>query len=82
MRARLLGEDVHDEIDIIQQHPLRPVVAFHIVRVVAVALEAQLDVVGDRLDLPRVGAGADQEIIGETGDLSQVENYQIQGFLR
>ena len=82
MRTRLLGEDVHDKIDIIQQHPLGAVITLDIVRIMAIALEAQLDVVGDGLDLPRVGAGTDQEIIGEAGDFSQVENYQVQGFLR
>jgi hypothetical protein len=40
------------------------------------------DLVGDGLDLPRIGARADDEVVGEGGDAGQVENPDVGGFLR
>jgi hypothetical protein len=41
----------------------------------------QADVVGDGLDLPGIGAGTDDEIIGERGDGGEVQDADVGGFL-
>jgi hypothetical protein len=41
--------------------------------------QAQPDLVADGLHLPLVGAGADDEIVGEGGDTGEVEDYQVGG---
>jgi len=36
---------------------------------------------GDGLDLTRIGAGAENEVVGEGGDAGKVEDLDIGGFL-
>jgi hypothetical protein len=38
------------------------------------------DLVADGLNLTRVAAGADDEVVGKRGDLAQVENGDVRGF--
>jgi len=45
-------------------------------------LHLDLDLVGDRLNLAGVGAAADYEKVGETGDLAKVEDLDVFGLLR
>src|SRR5262249_25652292 len=49
--ARLFGEDVDNEIDIVEQDPFRLTVAFRMRRIKTLALQTQFDFVRDRLDL-------------------------------
>jgi hypothetical protein len=64
--ALLGGEDVDDEVDVVHQDPLALAAAFDGVGVDAeVALEADLDLVGDGDVLALVGAVADEEVVGE-----------------
>jgi hypothetical protein len=45
-------------------------------------LQAEADLVADGLHLLLVGAGADDEIVGERGDAGEVEYDQVGGFFR
>jgi hypothetical protein len=45
-------------------------------------LQAQADFVADGLHLFLVGAGADDEVVGERGDAGEVEHDQVGGFFR
>ena len=60
------GEDVDDEVDVVHEDPLALAAAFDGVGIgVEVALEAELDLVGDGYVLAVVGSVADEEVIGE-----------------
>jgi hypothetical protein len=43
--------------------------------------QTQADFVADGLHLLLVGAGADDEVVGERGDAGEVEDYEVGGFL-
>ena len=53
------------KIDIIEQYPLRLVVAFYVRRPFPGATESLLYLIRDGLNLPRVATRADDKIIGE-----------------
>jgi hypothetical protein len=76
-----IQKDVTDQVAIVLKDPLPVVVAFEADREFAAFLHLGVDLIANGLILAGVGAGTDQKIISETGDFSQVENYQIQGFL-
>ena len=63
---------MHQKITVVHQHPFGLVVAFHADRKFSLVLELQPDLVGDGLDLARVGARAHHKIIGERGNPGQV----------
>jgi len=66
-------EDVDDEIDVVHEDPLGLATAFDGVGIGAeVALQADLDFVGDGDVLALVGAVADEEVVGEAA-LGRVE---------
>ena len=67
VQAGFFGEDVHDEVAVVRQDPLRVLVAFHAQRQLAEALQLHIDLIGDGLNLPRVRPRADDEVIGEGG---------------
>ena len=54
-----------NEVNIIQQHPFGLGVAFNTVRALANFGQVFLHVIGNRLYLARVGAGADDKIISK-----------------
>ena len=64
---------MHDEIEVIEQHPLGPVVALDVGRLDAVLGQRIDDAVRDGANLTRVGAGANQKEVGEPGRLPQIE---------
>ena len=68
------------EIAVIGQNPLGLVVAFDAERQFAGLFQSQPHFVGDGLHVARVGARADHEVIGESGDAGQVQNADIGGF--
>lgn len=66
-----------DEISVVDQDPFGVVVAFKARREFALAFQALRDLIGNRLDLPRVGAGADQEVIGEGSCFADIEHDNV-----
>jgi len=74
------GKDVDYEIHVIEQHPLRLVVALNVRRPQTLARESLLHLIRDGLNLPRVATRADHKIIGKAaGRLVQLENREILG---
>jgi hypothetical protein len=57
---------VQDEVHVIQQHPLGLRIAFHAVRPLACFGQGFLHVIGNRLYLARVGAGAYDKIVSKS----------------
>jgi hypothetical protein len=72
---------VHQEIAVVRQNPLRLSISFHAERKLARVFQPQSHLVGDGLDVARVGARADHEVIGECGDAGQVQNADVGGLL-
>src|SRR5437762_3854891 len=56
---------MQNEMDVIQQYPLRLVVAFNAVRAIACLRELLLHIIRYGLDLARIGSGANNKIIGK-----------------
>jgi hypothetical protein len=73
-------ENVDNEIAVIHQDPLGVVISFDTDGQVAALLEPEMDFIGDRLILADVGAGTDDEMVGEAGDITQIENNNVQSF--
>src|SRR6185503_9281847 len=65
----------------VEQDPFRALVTFDMRRFGALAGERFGDGVGDGASLARVGARADDEIVGESGGLAQVEDHHVDRFL-
>ena len=73
---------MHQHVAVIGQDPLTLVVAFQTHRQLArQAFELQGDFVGDGLNLPLIGAAAEDEIIGEGSDAGQIQNLDVGGLL-
>jgi hypothetical protein len=72
---------VDDEIAIILEDPLGVVVPLNADRHLAPVLQLEVNFVTDRLVLPGVVSRADEEVIGEAGDLAKIEDYDIVGLL-
>ena len=66
----------------IGEYPLRIVVAFDADRMLAALCQLQADLFADGLNLLRIGAGTDQEEIGERGYVPEVEDSDVNRFLR
>src|SRR5690606_3362622 len=79
--ARLRREDVDDEVEEVEEDPLRAVVALDVRHATIERAQALLDGVGDRLRLPDVGCRADDEHVGERLRPTQVEEGDTQRFL-
>jgi len=73
---------VDDEVAVVGQYPLGPVVALDAQRSLAALLELELDLVANGLNLPEVGPGTDHEVIGEGTDPAKVENADVERLLR
>jgi len=70
-----------EEVAIVAQHPFALFVPFHAVRQFAAFLELQADFVDYGLVLACIGAGADDEIVSETGDCGQIQDADVGGLL-
>lgn len=73
---------MHEEITVIEQNPLALVVAFDASGKVTKLLQLEADFVRDGLVLPRTCARADDEMVGEAGNASQIQNRDVSGFFR
>jgi len=80
--ARLGGEDVNEEVAVIHEYPLRVSESFHADRILAELFELRADLFGDGLNLLRIVARAEDEKVGERGDLTQVQHADVNGFFR
>jgi len=80
--ARLRGENVDQVIAIIGQNPFSIVEAFYADRVLAPLGQFRTDLFADGLDLLRIRSAADHEKVGERCDLTQIEDSNVDGFLR
>jgi hypothetical protein len=75
-------EDVDQQVAVIGQHPFGLVVTLDADgQLAGLLLQLEADFVADGLNLARVGAGRDDEEIGERGDAGEVQNQDVGGFL-
>lgn len=79
--ARLRQKHVDDEVPVVHEYPFGVVVAFEADRQFAEIFHLQMHFVADRLILASVGTAADYEVVGEACHLTQVEDYNVLGFL-
>src|SRR6202044_3219620 len=63
--ARLLGENVDDEVDIVDKDPLALSIALDLRGPDSSIFQAAFYFIGNGLYLPRVGAAAQDEIVGK-----------------
>src|SRR5208282_1978372 len=76
--ARFLRENMDDKIYVVEQHPLRLLVALGVSHAEAECLQALIHRVGNRLDLPGIGPAAHHKVVGERSRiLFQFENRDI-----
>jgi len=69
-------------IAVIRQNPFGVFEAFHADGIFAALIELLADLFHDRLDLLGIASAADHEKIREGGDFAQVQNANVEGFLR
>ncbi len=69
------------EIAVVAQDPLALLIAFNAGRQLPPFLELNPDLVGNRLNLARVRARADYEVIGERSDPGEIQDFDIDGLL-
>ena len=72
---------MHQEVAVIHQYPFRRIISFNADRQLPDLLQALLNLIANRVPLPRVRNGADDEVIRERGNLAEIENTQVKGFL-
>src|ERR1044071_262403 len=80
--ARLLGEDVDDEVAEVDQDPAarrRPLDEERLHALVGAHLLH--DAVGDRMRLPLVRGGAEDEVVGDRRQLADLEDVEVEGLL-
>ena len=70
-----------DEVSVVHQNPLRCIIAFHTDRQLSRLLQLLSNFIGNRVALPWIGNGTDQEVVSERGDFSKIENPQVESFL-
>ena len=70
-----------DEVAVVHQNPFGGIIAFHADRQFSRFLQLLSNFIGNRMALPCIGNGTDQEVIGERSDFSKVENSQVKSFL-
>jgi hypothetical protein len=74
---------VNHQVAVIGEDPLRLVEPFHAVRQFPrLPFDLQPDILGDRLNLLRIVARADDESVGEGSNRGQVQDLDVCGFLR
>src|SRR3989442_7335395 len=79
-QTRVGRKDVHDEIEVVEQNPFRSV-AFEVRLGPALNGERVDHRIGNRANLARVAARANQAIIGEPRGVPQIQHDEIDGLL-
>jgi hypothetical protein len=77
VRPGIRQKDVDDKVAVILKDPFPVVITFDADGKFAAIFQLVVNLVADGLILAGVRSGANQEKIGETGDLAQVERDQI-----
>ena len=80
-RPRFGREDVNQVVPIIGQNPFCICEAFHADRILAAPFELLANLFHDGLDLFGIVSAANHEEIGESGNLAQIQNSNVDGFL-
>src|SRR5690242_15541664 len=75
------SEDMHDDVTVVQQHPTALGIPFASPRVDVKLAHLIVYRRGDSLNLPAVGACADDEVIGENRQLADVDHGDVGGLL-
>ena len=78
--TRFRAEDVHDEVEVVEQNPASAIPAFDVRGLYAFGSERFLDGVRDGLNLPRVLPRHDDEVVGEALGRAKIEHYDIACF--
>lgn len=73
---------MHQKIPVIGQDPFGLGVAFEAMRQFAVGFQRQTDLIGDGLNLFRIGPAANDEVVGEGGNPGQIQDVNVGGFFR
>ena len=68
-------------VAVIEQHPLRVLITFHAVGPLTQLPELGFDLVGNRLNLPGIGAATYDKEIGKGSDFTKIENDNVFGLL-
>src|SRR5678816_4155120 len=61
--AGLLRKNVYHEVDVVEQHPLRLLVALSVCRTHSLLFQTVFDLIGNCLNLPRIGPAAHHKIV-------------------
>src|SRR5579864_3765276 len=79
--ARFVRKHVNDKVDVVEQNPLSLFVSLDIVGAEACGLKAEFDLVGDGLNLPRVGTAAQNKVVGKRARaFLHFQNGELFGF--
>lgn len=70
-------ENMHQEITVVGKYPFGLIVPFEADRHFADLLEFKADFLADGLNLLRIGAGADDEVVRERRDAGKVEDLDV-----
>lgn len=79
--ARFGLQDVHDDVDVVEQHPPAEVRAFRACVVLAERFELDVDLVVERLDVRARQAGDEDEIIGDAQVIGDVVDLDVDALL-
>jgi hypothetical protein len=71
-----------DEIAVVHENPFGVIVPLETNRPFAARFQALSDAVADRLNLALVRAAAENEVVGERGDLAKVQNANVGSLFR
>src|SRR5947207_4513338 len=79
--ARPRGEDMYDEINVVQQDPLAFYLSFDVQRPHAVLLQGFFDLFRNCLVVTCGGSSANQKVIGKRTNSAKFEYHGVLGFL-
>src|SRR6266498_4027142 len=79
--ALLLVEDVHHDVDEVQQDPVGLALALAPQGSRAIRAAGALDLLGDRANLAIIGAGADDEVVADDQRLGDVQDDHVTSLL-
>jgi hypothetical protein len=79
--SRAGGENVNDEIDVIQEYPFAFTLSFDVERANTVSFQCFFDMFGNGLIVTGRSAGADKKVIRERADFAEFDDHCFLGFL-
>ena len=63
--SRVRRKNVHNKVPVIHQNPVGLIVAFHTYRQLACIFQLFMNLIADRVSLPRIRGSADYEVVGK-----------------